>query len=303
MKTHLATWRLMGRLIGLLAFTMALTFSTHAQTSAMTSTVSAFFYQNPVLLTREAHQHLRVKPADMRFASKSTFVPLVTAEFAEACLEYPIAFFKGEDGQWLALALTGLHKDTNAFIDAQGQWQARYVPASVRRYPFILAESQDKQLSLALDLAAPHVVHAGKEGEAIFDASGQPSDFINKLMPVLAEYQGQAKQTHAFIQQLSDAGLLVQSKLQVRQSEDRNAEVDGMWIVDEAKLRGLADDKALAWFKNGELAVIHAHMLSLRNLVALFARSYPASLASTAKPAPAPAVVAAPAQPPVNSKK
>jgi hypothetical protein len=266
----------------------------------MTSTVSAFFYQNPAVLSRDAHSKLRVKPSDMRFASKSTFVPLVAAEFADACLEYPIAFFKGEDGQWLALALTGLQKDTNAFVDAQGQWHARYVPASVRRYPFILAENQDKQLSLVLDLAAPHVVQNGNEGESIFDAHGKPSEFINKLMPVLAEYQGQAKQTHVFIQQLSDAGLLVQSKLQVKQSEDRKAEVDGMWIVDEVKLRGLSDDKALAWFKSGELAVIHAHMLSLRNLVALFARSYPASLASATETAP---TTAAQAQPQIKSKK
>jgi hypothetical protein len=131
--------------------------STHAVTSASDSTPTAFFYQQPVVLDREQHKGLRLQPnADARFAVKNQAVPLLAAEFPEACLEYPIVFAKGQDGQWLALALTGLQAGANAFVNAQGQWNARYVPASVRRYPFILAESGGDQLSLAADLAAAH---------------------------------------------------------------------------------------------------------------------------------------------------
>ena len=62
----------------------------------------------------------------------------------------------------------------------------------------------------------------------------------------------------------------------MRLGEDRKAVVEAVWIVDEAKLRQLPDDKVLAWFKGGELAAIHAQMLSLRNLVPLLERSQPA---------------------------
>ncbi len=240
-------------------------------------TTTAFFHQQPVVLDRAQHKGLRLKPADARFAAKNQAVPLLAAEFFEACLEYPIVFVKGNDGQWLALALTGLQAGVNAFVDAKGQWRARYVPASVRRYPFILAEGSKDQFSLAADLAAPNL---GTEGEAIFDDQGEPTELVRKLMPMLADFQNQAKQTSAMAEQLDQAGLLTQQNLQVRLGDGRNAVVEGVWIVDEAKLRELPDDKVLAWFKGGELAAIQAQMLSLRNLVPLLERSQPG------KPAP-----------------
>ncbi|MDP1654515.1 MAG: SapC family protein [Hylemonella sp.] len=242
--------------------------NTEAQTTA-------FFYQKPIVLDRVLHKELRLKPADARFASKNQAVPLVAAEFPEACLEYPIVFAKGNDGQWLALALTGLQAGANAFVDVKGQWSARYVPASVRRYPFILAEGapgQGDQLSLAADLAAPQL---GSEGEPLFDVKGEPTELVRNLMVLLADFQNQAKQTNALAQKLDEAGLLTQQNLQVRLGDGRNAVVDGVWIMDEVKLRELPDDKVLAWFKGGELTAIHAHMLSLRNLVPLLERSQP----------------------------
>ncbi len=234
---------------------------------------TAFFYQKPVVLDREQHKGLRLKNTDARFAAKNQAVPLVAGEFPEACLEYPIVFTQGQDGQWLALALTGLQANANAFVDARGLWNARYVPASVRRYPFILAEGANDQLSLAADLAAPQL---GKEGEALFDDKGEPTELAKNVLQMLADFQNQAKATSALAKQLADAGLLTQQNLQVRLGEERSAVVEGVWIVDEVKLRQLPDDKVLAWFKGGELAAIHAQMLSLRNLVPLLERSQPA---------------------------
>lgn len=240
------------------------------QAMSQDSQTTAFFYKKPVVLDREQHKGLRLKAADARFASKNQAVPLLTAEFPEACLEYPIVFTQGQDGQWLALAITGLQANANAFVDAKGLWNARYVPASVRRYPFILAEGANDQLSLAADLAAPQL---GTEGEALFDDKGEPTGLAKNVLQMLADFQNQAKATSALAKQLSDAGLLTLQNLQVRMGEERNAVVEGVWIIDEAKLRQLPDDKVLAWFRGGELATIHAQMLSLRNLLPLLERS------------------------------
>ena len=238
------------------------------------TTTTAFFYKNPVVLDREQHKGLRLQPnGTAQFAAKNQAIPLLAAEFPEACLEYPIVFTKGQDGQWMALALTGLQAGENAFVDTKGQWTARHVPASVRRYPFILAESDNKQLSLAADLSAPQL---GKEGEPLFDSQGEPTELAKNVLQLLADFQAQAQRSSAIAQQLEQAGLLTQQNLQVRLGE-RNAVVEGVWIVEEAKLRELPDDKIVAWFKGGEMAVIHAHMLSLRNLVPLLERSQPTS--------------------------
>lgn len=242
--------------------------------------ISAFFYKQPVVLDREQHKGLRLKNTDALFASKSQAVPLLVNEFVEACLEYPIVFSRGNEGQWMALALTGLTADANAFVDAKGLWTGRYVPVSVRRYPFILAEGADQQYSLAADLSAPQL---GTEGEALFDDKGEPTELALNVLNLLGEFQAQAKVTEAVIGKLNDAQLLTQQNLQVRLGDGRSAVVDGVWIVDEKKLRELPDDKILAWFKGGELTAVHAQMLSLRNLVPLLERSQPAKTAKTEK--------------------
>lgn len=246
--------------------------------------VTAFFYQNPTVLDREQHKGLRLKAADARFAAKNQAVPLLVAEFPEACLEYPIVFTKGQDGRWLALALTGLQNGSNAFVNADGQWNARYLPASVRRYPFILAEGANNELSLAADLNAPQL---GKQGEPLFNDQGEPTDLAKNVMQMLADFQGQAKASETVIQQFEASGLLTQQNLQVRLSDGRNAVVEGIWVVDESKLRELPDDKVLAWFKGGQMAAVHAHMLSLRNLVPLLERSLAPANANAAVASPA----------------
>ena len=269
-----------------LALTLTLSVNAFAQSTPTTHTathniqamstdkqVTAFFYQNPVLLDREQHKGLHLKALNASFAAKNQAVPLVAAEFAAASQDYPIIFNKSADGTWGALALTGLQPNTNAFVDAKGQWGARYVPASVRRYPFILAEGPEQKLSLAVDMAA---TETGGTGPALFTDKGEASEFANKIMPMLADFQSQAKQTADMGKTLEGAGVLVQQNLQVRLNKEQQANVEGVWLVDEAKLRALPDDKVLALFKNGELAAVYAHMLSLRNLLPLLERSQPA---------------------------
>ena len=240
-----------------------------------TQKITAFFYQQPVVLNRDDHKDLRLKPADASFAAGNQSVPLVAGEFPEAALEYPIVFAKSNEGRWMSLALTGLQVGRNAFVNEQGHWMARYVPASVRRYPFILAQGGQaddgqEQLALAADMAAPHL---GEIGERLFDEQGEPTELARNVMALLADFQQQAARTHALGQALDEVQLLTQQNLQVRLGDGHEATVEGVWIVDEAKLRALADDKVLAWFKGGELAAIHAHMLSLRNLLPLLQRS------------------------------
>lgn len=156
--------------------------------------ITAFFYKKPVVLDKEQHKSLRLKAADARFAAKNQSVPMVLAEFPEASLEYPIVFAKSQDSQWIALALTGLQADSNAFVDETGRWTGRYVPASVRRYPFILAEGENKQLSLAVDMDAPQL---GSEGDALFDDKGEPTELVRNVMNMMGEFQSQALSTAA----------------------------------------------------------------------------------------------------------
>jgi hypothetical protein len=243
---------------------------------------TAFFYQDPVVLNRELHKGLRHQATDVRFASHCPSVPLMAAEFTHACLDYPIVFTRGLDHQWMAVALTSLQPQANAFVDAKGRWNARYVPASVRRYPFILAKGEGEELVLAADLSAPQL---GETGEALFTEQGEPTDLTRSVMQLLAEFQTQIQQTQSLVHKLEQAQLLNQENLQVHLAGGQQAVVEGVWIVDENRLRALPDATALAWFKSGELQTIHAHLTSLRTLPSLLEKSLQAQ---AAKPKRAP---------------
>jgi hypothetical protein len=241
----------------------------------------AFFYRNPVALDRAAHKNLRLFPInDARFAAQSAAVPLVTAEFADACLEYPIVFMKSGAG-WAAVAVTGLSATENFFVNEKGEWTGRYVPASVRRYPFLLMPRNDGQLCVSLDQDCEHIIDFmqatgepsdGSTGERLFDDAGEPSPGLRNTINMLFDFQSQTEATSAFVQRLADAKLLTESHLQINLTDGRKAALKGAWIVSEAVLKTLLDTTVASWFRTGDLALIYTHLISLRNLAPLLMR-------------------------------
>src|SRR5438270_11761142 len=95
------------------------------------------YYEKPVLLDRERHKRLRVRPSsNFAFARKANSVYLAGIEFNEAMKEYAIVFTRAANGRVVPVAMLGLRGHDNLFIDEQERWDARYIPAFVRRYPF-----------------------------------------------------------------------------------------------------------------------------------------------------------------------
>jgi SapC len=241
----------------------------------------AFFYRNPVALDREQHRNVRLLPiTSASFAAQSAAVPLVAAEFAEACLEYPIVFMKSGAG-WVAVAVTGLAQDENLFVNDKGEWTGRYVPLSVRRYPFVLALRDDGQWCVSLDQDCEQVIDVmpnpaesseSPVGERLFDDAAEPSQAMRNTIQMLFEYQGQADATSALVQRLSDAKLLTEAQLQISLADGRKAALKGGWIVNEAELKNLLDTTVASWFRNGDLALVYTHLISLRNLAPLLSR-------------------------------
>lgn len=234
---------------------------------------TAFFYQQPTALDRELHKQLKLKPVtDVVFAEQSHVVPIVGIEFAEACLEYPIVFNKLDNNDWVALAVTGLADNENLFVNENKQWGGRYVPACIRRYPYILIDNGEQPLGVAIDLAYPNVGEEVDEGEALFSDDGEPTPQLQSTMNFLSEFQTHVNGTLAMIQRLAEADVLVQSDLKVTLADGLSGGLSGAWVVDENRLRALPDITIAAWVRSGDLAVVYAHLLSLRNLMPLLRR-------------------------------
>ena len=246
----------------------------------------AMVYERPALLDREKHRAVRVRPvAGYGFARRANSVVLAASEFAEACKEYAVVFTRASDGRVMPAVVLGLRGGENLFVGDDGGWDARTIPAYVRRYPFVLAELPgEPSLAVCIDEACPGL--GQEEGEPLFDAEGRETAYLRTALDFLAAYQREIARTQAFCARLAQAGVLVDMNARADLVDGRSFTLNGLLVVDEKKLLALPDATALALFRAGELHLVSLHLASLSNLQRLVDRV--AQRPSPIAPAPRP---------------
>lgn len=147
---------------------------------------------NRVLLNNVDHGDLRVVTGHgVAFGDNINQVLVFPTEFEAVQREYPIFFRKDAEGAFQAVALLGLDRDENLFLDDAsdgggqgGGWSARYVPAIQQRGPFSIAlRERDGEPMIHVDLDHPRV-RAG-EGEPVFLPAGGNSPYLQHVARLL----------------------------------------------------------------------------------------------------------------------
>ncbi len=231
------------------------------------------FYERVVPLNRETHRDLKLRAEveGYRFARNVISVPVVGVEFPAVSREYPI-LFTGAGGENLPVAMVGLRPGENLYIEADNRWsESTYVPAFVRRYPFVFAKSgSDDRLTVCVDDSS---VKLGSEsGTPLFDESGNESQLLKQTLAFLQDFQAHIERTRKFVIRLDELGLLKTRDLQAVLQDGSRFLLRDFRVVDEEKLQGLADGDVLSFFRSGELAWIQAHLLSVSNTSRLLER-------------------------------
>lgn len=226
---------------------------------------AVMFYEKPVLLNREVHKTKKIAPsASFSFASKANSLYLAGVEFIEACKEYPIVFTQVGGNKIVPVAMLGLRENENLFVGADGKWASGYIPAFVRRYPFVLAELEGQQMGVCIDEAYSGL--NDKTGEALFDEKGTNTPFLQNALDFLNRYQVEYMRTDRFCERLKANGLLMEMNAKADLFDGTSFMVNGLMIVDERKLLQLGDKEALEIFRAGELSWVYAHLVSLSNM-------------------------------------
>lgn len=231
------------------------------------------FYGKPTPINRNKHKDARIRSiaGDYSFAGATNSVLLAGVEFIEASKEYPIVFSKASDDRYVPVALLGLRNEENLFVDEQGAWDARYIPAFVRRYPFVLARGDSEgDYSVCVDEAfSGFRASPGKqdqEGEPLFDENGENSPALQRAVEFLGEYQRQYQRVERFTARLAELDLFTELTARVELREGGKFALGGLQVVDEKKLLELGDEEALKLFRQGELAWVYSHLASLTNM-------------------------------------
>lgn len=218
------------------------------------------FYKAPRPLDKDKDANLFVsRPQNFRFANGTNAIPLLVDELPMAAAYYPIVFAAGP--QPIPAAVVGLKNDNNLFIDAKGQWRnGSYLPAYVRRYPFILMDDpQNKQFVLCVDDGSEMI---GTQGEYALFKDGQPSEFTQSAMEFCAALRQQGEATDEFVKALQDHDLLVKNDAQIDLPDGNRLQLGGFLIIDPQKFDALPDNVYLQWRKKGWIGLVYAHLLS-----------------------------------------
>lgn len=219
------------------------------------------FYKNPAPLDAKLHAKMALKKNfGLGFTKGVNAVPVNLIEMPQICHYYPIAF--SPDATGTPVAIMGLRDNENLFLNDKGEWEEdTYIPAYIRRYPFIFSEMPgNDQLSLCVDMNDNII---DKDGEQkFFDAEGKPSTLSQNALEFCKSYHAAAQHTIEFGKAMAKAGLLVERQAEIVIAPGKKINFSGFRIIDEAKLADLDDKTFAEWRKKGWLPFIYAHLFS-----------------------------------------
>jgi SapC len=230
------------------------------------------FFNDLVPLSSVEHSTWKARSTDTApFFANQHAIPVTIDEFAVAQRYYPIIFSVGDAP--VPLALMGLNEGVNTFVDAEGKLLGdTYVPAYVRRYPFLLARLREDadELSLCFDPSS-NTIGDFEEGEALFE-DGQPTDAVKAILGFCEQFEQAGQRTTAFMKELVDNKLLMDGEVSIQTDAEQPFIYRGFQMVNEEKLRELRGDTLRKMMKSGLLPLIHAHLFSLSTMREIFGR-------------------------------
>lgn len=224
-------------------------------------------FKNTEILDSHKHQALKLKPVNnFNFARQQNFAPISYTEMIVAAREYAIVFPKAinETNHPLPVVLLSL-TNTNQFVDEQGRWTGRYIPAHFRRYPFILGSSeQNNSFAVMIDTDSEYL--SNEQGDSLFNSDGKQTETLTKVTNFLSLFQQEAALTMGLVKALRTSGVLVEQQIQRQIDGENQTVINGFEAIDSERLNAVDDGLFIQWRKQGLLPLIYAHLSSLDNI-------------------------------------
>ena len=225
-------------------------------------------YETAVPVSSGRHAKCSVEVGnDYAFTRNLNSIPLMAVEFPQAAAEYAIVF--AANGETVVpVVILGARQDQNLYL-ADDKWKANYIPAFVRRYPFVFSASDDgKTFTLCVDEAFQGLNYLGR-GKALFGADGKPTEYVDNVLKFLQEYRVQFMNTENFCKKLKELEVLEPMQAQFTLADGEKMSLGGFMVVDRAKLKALADDKLGELVRSDEMELVHLHLHSMRHFTDL----------------------------------
>ena len=192
-------------------------------------------------------------------------------EFRNVQAHYPIFFQVDANGQFYPIALLGFEEGENLFLD-EPSWRAPYVPAMMRRQPFLVglkdANTSDGGVEqarvLSLDLNHPRV--SREEGEALFKPLGGRTEFLEEQAGLLETLHDGLSHCQAFTNALSEHNLIESVTLDISLNDGSHSQLIGLSAINEERVQELPGNVLESFSKKGYLLPLFMTIASSTNM-------------------------------------
>ncbi|MCP9916435.1 SapC family protein [Cyanobium sp. ATX 6F1] len=222
------------------------------------------FYNEIIPLSAERHKDWHISPVkDYSFTESTNAVPLMAIEFLNAAGDYPIVFV-GED-EVMPVILLGMQQSENLYLSPEGNWEGKYVPAFIRRYPFVLSQADDQEKAyLCIDESYPGF-NQSQEGIALIGDDGKASEYIDGILRFLSQFQAEYQRTKVICKKLKELNLLEPKQAEAKLPNGQTKAINGFYTVERSRVLTLSSEALLELVRSGVYEMICHHLASLRN--------------------------------------
>lgn len=226
-------------------------------------------YKQPVALDKVRHGRLKMRHRQLLDWPRIASIPscyLQAAEFAHACLEFPIVFVHMKpdphtgQADIAPAAVFGFSERENLYVEGS-TWRADYVPAHFRAWPFGVQQGDDGTAQVVIDESCPGLDE--EHGTPLYEDDGEPSAYTREAVAFAEKLYREIPHTQAFCARLMQLQVLQPRRFRVEDAAGGPVDADGFLAVDESKVGALSDAQVIELHKTGLLGVVHAHHLSL----------------------------------------
>lgn len=222
-------------------------------------------FKKIVPITQNNHKDLKVKQIDnFNFVKDIHLASVMVHEFSRAASTYPIVFLEDKvNDKFRPVVMLGLQEGENLFIQ-DGKWQASYIPAIVRRYPFALSKTgEDDRYVICIDEDSEFVTKG--EGQAIFNEDGSANEVMDRVKKYLTELQQMDLFTDKFCDDMKSENMFTPLNMKVRVgNEIKN--VGGAYVINEERFNDINNEKFIELREKKYIPVIYSHLSSLAQI-------------------------------------
>lgn len=129
------------------------------------------------------------------------------------------------------MCMLGMRDKEIFYLTDDQQWDADYIRAFVRCYPFVIGQNQNQeQFTVCID--ADFSEFNEQEGQPLFQDNGEPTELLQRNIDFLQAFHKDAQATQGFIDALKQLDLFEPANPRMQLNSGETVQLNGLYIFE-----------------------------------------------------------------------